>query len=158
MSATDTPATPAPVPTLRTAGTVAVERRKLFVNLPVADLQRAIVFFEELGFTFNPHFTAAHGACMLVGEDAYCMLVTRAFFEQQARAPLAPMAAAPTFALAFSVPTREAVDALVERALSLGATPSGTVDDHGYMYQRGFRDPDGYHWDPFWMDPAAIPG
>lgn len=148
----------APMPTLRTSGTVPVERRKLFVNLPVADLQRAIDFFDALGFTFNPHFTGAHGTCMLVGDDAYCMLVTRAFFEQQARAPLAPVPDAPLFALAFTVASREAVDALVERALSLGATPSGTVDDHGYMYQRGFRDLDGYHWDPFWMDPAAVPG
>lgn len=151
------PDTPAAAPTLRNVGTVAAERRKLFINLPVTDLQRAIDFFEALGFTFNPHFTGAHGTCMLVGEDAYCMLVTRAFFEQQARAALPQMADAPTFALAFTVESREAVDALVERALSLGATPSGTVDDHGYMYQRGFRDPDGYHWDPFWMDPAAVP-
>lgn len=154
MSATDTPAA---APVVRNAGTVATNPRKLFVNLPVDDVQRSIRFFEELGFTFNPHFTSAQGACMLVGEDAYCMLVTRAFFEQQAEQPL-PAASGPTFAIAFTLESRDAVNALVERAFSLGATPSGKTDDHGFMYQRGFRDLDGYHWDPFWMDPAAIPG
>jgi hypothetical protein len=23
------------------------------------------------------------------------------------------------------------------------------------MYGRSFRDPDGHHWEVFWMDPAA---
>jgi hypothetical protein len=31
--------------------------RKLFVSLPVRDLQRAITFYEALGFTFNPQAT-----------------------------------------------------------------------------------------------------
>jgi predicted lactoylglutathione lyase len=24
------------------------------------------------------------------------------------------------------------------------------------MYQWSFRDPDGHHWEPFWMDPEAV--
>ncbi|MCU0626595.1 MAG: VOC family protein [Gemmatimonadaceae bacterium] len=148
----------ATVPELRNAGSVPAMPRKLFISLPVADLQRSIRFFEALGFTFDPQFTGAHGSCMLVGADAYCMLVTRAFFEQQAERPLPPPPDAPMFALAFTVESRAAVDTLVDRALALGASPSGKTDDHGFMYQRGFRDLDGYHWDPFWTDPAAQGG
>ena len=44
------------------------------------DLQRSIDFFEALGFTFNPHFTDATATCMLVGEDAYFMLLERERF------------------------------------------------------------------------------
>ena len=144
-------------PVLRNAGTTPAERRTLFVTLPVADVQRSVHFFEALGFSIDPALTGPHGACLRVTDDASCMLVTRAFFEQQAAQPLPPPAAVPTFALAFSVRARADVDTLVERALALGATPSGTVDDHGFMYQRGFRDLDGYHWDPFWAEapPAA---
>jgi hypothetical protein len=24
------------------------------------------------------------------------------------------------------------------------------------MYSRSFQDPDGHHWEAFWMDPAAL--
>ena len=30
---------------------------KIFVNLPVKDLDKSIEFFAKLGFTFNPQFT-----------------------------------------------------------------------------------------------------
>ena len=30
--------------------------RKMFVNLPVRDLNRSMSFFSTLGFTFNPHW------------------------------------------------------------------------------------------------------
>jgi predicted lactoylglutathione lyase len=28
--------------------------------------------------------------------------------------------------------------------------------DMGFMYGRSFHDPDGHHWEIFWMDPAAL--
>ena len=31
--------------------------RMLFVNIPVADLERSKAFFAELGFNYNPSFT-----------------------------------------------------------------------------------------------------
>ncbi|MGY5766307.1 VOC family protein [Brachybacterium sp. DNPG3] len=33
----------------------------------------------------------------------------------------------------------------------------GDTDDYPFMYQRQFDDPDGYHYSPFWMKPAAEP-
>ena len=43
--------------------------RMLFVNMPVADLERSKAFFATLGFSFNPMFTDETAACMLVGEQ-----------------------------------------------------------------------------------------
>ena len=57
-------------------------------------------------------------------------------------------------AIAFDLPSREAVDALVARAEAAGATLD-PVDDYGFMYQQGFDDPDGNHFEPFWADPAG---
>ncbi|MCW2972034.1 MAG: hypothetical protein JWN72_307, partial [Thermoleophilia bacterium] len=54
--------------------TPAHPNRMLFLNLPVADLQRSIDFFTKLGFTFNPQFTDERATCMLVGEQAFVML------------------------------------------------------------------------------------
>ena len=37
--------------------------RKIFVNLPVRDLERSKEFFRKLGFGFNPKFTDEKAAC-----------------------------------------------------------------------------------------------
>lgn len=49
--------------------------RQLFVNLPVADLGKAVGFFTDLGFAFNAQFTDDTSMCMLVGEQAFVMLL-----------------------------------------------------------------------------------
>ena len=49
--------------------------RMLFVNMPVADVERSTAFFAKLGFSFNPMFTDDTAACMLVGEHAFVMLL-----------------------------------------------------------------------------------
>ena len=64
-------------PTITNPGTTPATPRKLFVNIPVQAVQRSITFFEALGFRFSAQFTDASATCMLVGEDAYFMLLSR---------------------------------------------------------------------------------
>ncbi|MEE3921839.1 VOC family protein [Micromonospora sp. BRA006-A] len=45
-----------------------------------------------------------------------------------------------------AVDRREQVDALVERAVDAGGSALGPGQDLGYLYMRGFRDPDGHQW------------
>ena len=59
--------------------------RPLFVTIPVADLERSKAFFAQLGFGFNPAFTDATAACMLVGEHAFVMLFSREEFAEFAK-------------------------------------------------------------------------
>jgi predicted lactoylglutathione lyase len=63
-----------------TAMTTLTRPRKLFVNLAVRDLDRAMQFFSALGFGYDPRFTDDKAACMLVGEDAYVLLLAEPFF------------------------------------------------------------------------------
>ena len=148
----------APVPTITREGTTPATRHKLFVNIPVLDLQRSISFFESLGFTFNRHFTDATATCMLVGEDAYVMLLTHDRFTDFSRRPMGDRQRETSALYALSVESREAVDAMVHQAVASGGSHAVEPQDHGFMYGWSFRDPDGYHWEVFWMDPAAIPG
>lgn len=142
-------------PVITRSGNTPATRRKLFVNIPVADLQRSIVFFEALGFTFNPQFTDAAATCMLVGEDAYFMLLTRDFMETFTSTPIADPAQTTGALYAISVGSRAEVDALVEAAIASGGRAAGKQKDHGFMYQWGFHDLDGHHWEVFWMDEAS---
>ena len=42
--------------------------RMIFVNLPVADLPKAMAFYTAIGFENNPQFTDGTAACMVWSE------------------------------------------------------------------------------------------
>ncbi len=52
---------------------------KIFVNLPVKDLNRSVEFFTKLGYKFNPQFTDEKATCMIIGEDIFVMLLVEEF-------------------------------------------------------------------------------
>ncbi len=148
----------APAPTLTNAGTRPPTPHKLFVNLPVGDLQRSIEFFEALGFAFNPQFTDASATCMLVGEDAYFMLLSRDRFKDFSKRPVGDPRTETNALFAISVGSREEVDEVVKKAVAAGGSHTADPQDHGFMYGWSFYDPDGHHWEVFWMDPSTIKG
>ena len=150
--------TQAPAPRLTNVGTKPAVPRKLFVNVPVNDVQRSITFFEALGFTFNPQFTDATSTCMLVGEDAYFMLLNQERFTGFAKGPIGDPRKATSALFALSVDSRDAVDAMVQQAVTAGGTPAAEKQDHGFMYGWGFTDLDGHRFEVFWMDPSAVQG
>ena len=131
---------------------------KVFVNLPVRDLPRAMDFFRKLGFEFNPKFTDEKAACMVLSEEGYVMLLREEFFKTFTRRPVGDYAARTSAIVAFSVDSREAVDEAAAKAAAAGATPAMDPQDHGFMYLKSFHDLDGHHWEVFWMDPAAAQG
>jgi predicted lactoylglutathione lyase len=145
-------------PTIRNAGTKPTTPRKLFVNIPVRDLQRSIDFFETLGFTFNTQFTDATATCMLVGEDAYFMLLTADKFKDFSKRPMGNAQKETNALFAISVDSREQVDVLVRKAINAGGSHAADPQDHGFMYAWSFYDLDGHHWEVFWMDPSAVNG
>lgn len=127
--------------------------RTLFVNLPVADVERSKAFFARLGFDFNPMFTDDTAACMLVDEHASVMLLQREKFAEFSHRPVADPATHALSLFCFSVPDRDEVDTVAEAALAAGATKADDPEDHGYMYSRSFFDPDGHGWQVMWMAP-----
>lgn len=130
--------------------------RKLFVNIPVDDLRKSMDFFGALGFQYNPQFADETAACMLVGEDAYVMLLTKAKFASFTPRPIHDPRGAAAAAYALTADSRAAVDELLEKAIAAGGSEVGAAEDHGFMYQRSFLDLDGHHWEFFWMDPSAM--
>ncbi len=130
--------------------------RMLFVNIPVADLERSKAFFARLGFTYNPRFTDETAACMLVGEQAFVMLLSHETFAQFAHLPMADPTTHTLALYCFSASSREDVDAVAAAALAAGGTEADGAEDHGFMYSRSFFDLDGHGWQVMWMDPAAV--
>jgi len=129
--------------------------RTFFVNMPVADVQRSTAFFASLGFRFNPAFTDETATCMLVGEQAFVMLLSREKFAQFSKLPIADPTTHALALYCFGVSSRDEVDAISAAALAAGGTEVDGAEDYGFMYSRSFFDLDGHGWQIMWMDPVA---
>ena len=132
-----------------------MKSRKLFVNLAVKDLDASIAFFTALGFTFDERFTDETATCMLIGEDAYAMLLTEGKFGEFAKKGIADPSNGTEAIYAVTADSRDEVDELTEKALASGGSPANDPYDLGFMYGKSFNDPDGHQWEVFWMDPVA---
>jgi predicted lactoylglutathione lyase len=95
---------------------------------------------------------------MLVGEDAYFMLLTRERFKEFSKRPVGDAQNETSALFAISVDSREEVDALVKKAINTGGSRAADPQDHGFMYAWSFYDLDGHHWEVFWMDPTTVQG
>ena len=129
--------------------------RKMFVNLAVRDLQRSVDFFTKLGFTFNQQFTDENATCMVVNEDAYVMLLVEPFFKTFTTRQICDTRSQTEGLFALSADSRADVDAMVKTAVAAGGSYAVDPQDHGFMYGWSFYDPDGHHWEVFWMDPQV---
>jgi predicted lactoylglutathione lyase len=130
--------------------------RQLFVNLPVKDLEKTIDFFTALGFSFNPRFTDETATCMIVSDDIFVMLLTEKKFKAFTPKEISDAAKTSEVLLALSLDNREQVDEMVRKAVAAGGTTYSDPNDHGFMYQHGFQDPDGHIWELVYMDPSAV--
>lgn len=130
--------------------------RKIFVNLAVKDLNRSKEFFSRLGFEFNAQFSNEQGACMVISEHAYVMLLVEPFFQSFTKKGICDATKQTEAINALSCSSRAEVQAITKKALAAGGQPAQPPQDHGFMYGESFYDVDGHHWEVFWMDPAHV--
>jgi predicted lactoylglutathione lyase len=127
----------------------------IFVNLPVADLDRSIAFYEAIGATKNPQFSDDTAACMFLSETINVMILTHDKFRQFTPKRIADAHETSEVLICISADSREAVDEMTERALASGGREPREPQDYGFMYGRSFEDPDGHIWEPMFMDMEA---
>lgn len=129
---------------------------KIFVNLPVKDLEKSKEFFEKLGYTFNEQFTDKTAACLVISEDIYAMLLTEAKFKGFIKKEIADTGETTEVLLALSAENRKDVDEMMEKVFAAGGEEIRKPEDYGWMYGRSFEDLDGHTWEVFWMDPSHV--
>lgn len=118
---------------------------KMFVNLPVKDLQRSEAFFTGLGFEFFG--MTDDMASVIISEHTQVMLLAEPTFAKYARKSVADATASTEAILVLGLERPDQVDELVDKALASGASAAGTPQQDGGRYQRGFADLDGHHWE-----------
>ena len=129
---------------------------KIFVNLPVKDLNKSMEFFTKLDFTFNAQFTDETAACMVVSEDIYVMLLTHDKFKTFTPKAICDASKSTEVLVCLSCESREHVNDMVHKAVGSGGTTYNEPQDHGFMYGHGYQDLDGHIWELMWMDPSAV--
>ncbi len=130
--------------------------RKIFVNLAVKNLNKAIGFFTQLGFTFYAQFTDETATCMIVSDDIFVMLLTEAKFQTFTPKAICDATKSTEVLVCLSCESRAEVDDLVRKAVAAGGTTYNDPQDHGFMYAHGFQDLDGHIWELIYMEPETI--
>jgi len=120
---------------------------QIFVNLPVKDLKRSVVFFTGLGYTFNPTFTDENATCMILGDNLFVMLLVEKFFISFTSKTIADTSRATEVLTCVACSSREQVDTLVSKARAGGGKVPREPQDHGFMYSHGYEDLDGHTWE-----------
>jgi predicted lactoylglutathione lyase len=128
----------------------------IFVNLPVADLDRSRTFFTGLGYSLDERFCDDKALCLVLGDTHYAMLLRTEFFAGFTPHPVADAHRVTQTLLCLSAESRQAVDTLVDRALAAGGTEvREPLSEGDHMYGRSYADLDGHIWEILWMDPTA---
>lgn len=128
---------------------------KIFVNLPVKDLEKSMTFYKALGYSINEKWTDETAACVVISEEIHAMLLTYLKFKMFTPKEICDATKSTEVLVALSCENREQVDDLVKKAVAAGGSTYNEPQDHGFMYAHGFQDLDGHIWEVFYMDPAA---
>lgn len=135
---------------------MGVTADKIFVNLPVKDLQASIEFFSKIGFEFNAQFTDDNATCMVINDHIFVMLLVEGFFKTFTKKEIADATKSTEVIVALSADSREQVDEIVNKALVAGGTTPNEPTDHGFMYGRSFQDLDGHLWELIYMEEGVV--
>jgi len=131
------------------------------VTLAVDDLARSLAFYRDglgletpgiVGTEFVADARNAGGAAVMFDLQGGLILALygRADLAKDADIPVGTLSSG-AFSLGHGVATREAVDALLSRAVAAGATALGEPHDRPWgIYSAYFKDPDGHLWEIIW--------
>ncbi len=133
--------------------------KEIWLNLPVADIQKAKIFFEALGFSFNEERTSPVSACMLVGvKKVVVMLFQNDVFKNFVQHTITDTATSSEILISFDAESKEEVDELAAKASAAGGVVFAKPgESQGWLYGCGFSDLDGHRWNILYMDMAKMP-
>jgi predicted lactoylglutathione lyase len=130
---------------------------QIFINLAVADVNKSMDFYTQLGFTNNPQFSDDQGKCMVWSEHIFVMLLSPDKFKTFTEKPLADTKKQIAGLFSLSVSGLDRVNEIVDKGLKAGGIEPTPMKDYGFMQQRSIEDYDGHTWEIFYMDMSKFP-
>lgn len=126
--------------------------KQIFINLPVADIEKSRNFYAQMGFTNYPIFTAKNQVCMMWSETILVMLQSKVFFiiGDQKQIADARQSVSATFTLPVESPNR--MNKIVDNAINNCGREVLPLIDEGFMQVRTIEDLDGHTWAFIYLD------
>jgi uncharacterized protein len=132
--------------------------KQIFISLPVRDLGKAIPFYEAIGGTRNPQFSDDTGACMVLSDSIFVMLLTHAKWATFTTKPIVDSQRESEVAFNLSADSRADVDKIVAAAAAKGGQADiNPPQDQDFMYARTCADVDGHVWEFLYLDMSQMP-
>jgi predicted lactoylglutathione lyase len=126
--------------------------KPIFINIPVADLDKSMRFYQALGFTLNLLYTDENQKCLTWTASIYLMLQSRQFsnwyLEKQVIDPRNHHM--PSFTL--PVESIEQVNEMIENGKKAGGVEPVPAINEDFMFLRSIEDVDGYIWGIMYLD------
>jgi uncharacterized protein len=119
---------------------------KICINIPVADLDRSIHFYQRFGFEKHPVFGGPDCQCMVVTDHIHIMMHLTTSLKQFTPKEVAYPSAITGVVLSLDCDSRQGVDDFVATAIEHGGAAYDAAQDLGFIYTHGFTDPDGNVW------------
>lgn len=129
--------------------------KKVWLNLPVKDIQRSKEFFSKLGFSSDcEHGNSEFSAPLILGDDKFnVMLFTEEKFNSFTRCGLSNAKEGAEILISLDAESREEIDDYARKVEEAGGTIFCHPEEHqGWMYGFGFSDLDNHRWNFLYMD------
>jgi uncharacterized protein len=131
---------------------------KVFINLPVKNLERSISFFTDIGFRFDPTLTDENAACMTISGNTFFLILLREdYFKTFTKKPISDTSAFAEVLITLHVDSKEIIQNIIEKAQKLGGIIQAEPEDRGWMYQQSLADLDGHLWEFIFIDESQTP-
>ncbi|MEO5713212.1 MAG: VOC family protein [Luteolibacter sp.] len=129
--------------------------RKIIIHLASKDVPGARAFYTALGFTENEQFTRETCVCIVMSDTIQVM-----FSEESSFATFSPRGICDTSQFlevlnCLTCSSRAEVDEMIRKAVAAGGSVFEEAEDHGFMYQHSFLDPDGHGWNLMYLPETA---
>lgn len=120
--------------------------REIIVHLHTQDVPRARAFYTALGFSVNEEISGDTSVSIIMSETIQVMLSEVSTFATFSPRGICDTSKYLEVLNCLTCSSRSEVEDLVRRALAAGGSVFEEAEDHGFMYQQSFLDPDGHGW------------
>jgi predicted lactoylglutathione lyase len=132
---------------------------KIWLNLPVKNIEKSKQFFSKIGFSFNEEYSNENSACMLVGDQNFVvMLFEESLFGNFVQNTIADTQTHSEMLISIDAESRNEVEELAQKVEEAGGVLfAKPAENQGWMYGCGFSDLDGHRWNVLFMDYSKLP-
>jgi predicted lactoylglutathione lyase len=130
---------------------------KVFINLPVKDIEKSKSFFSNLGYRFNDQISDELAACIIISDNIFVMLLKEEYFKTFTKKNISDTKAFNEVLISLDAESKQDIQNIISKAQQLGAHIYSEPQNHGWMYQHSFADLDGHLWEFIFTDKNLLP-